>query len=331
MKANPILKKELVLGARSIKLPLALLFYSACLSVTALVTLDGMTGFGQVYREIEYETLTSIFLVLAYMQLFMICVIIPVLTAGSIAGERERQTLDIMLTAPISPLSIVLGKLFSAMCNIFLFVISSLPAMAIAFLYGGIRWEYLLIFMVSIMCIAFFSGAIGIWCSSIYKKTIVSVIMTMIVELAFFLGTILILLGYYYIKYERILETGGTIPANGIDVGWVPAILLLNPAVGFTDAIYTAYTGSSGAEMILKNSFFGNAASGLVKICPWWSWISMGVTILLGIGFVMLAAGRIDSVRRREKHRNTGHKAGRSKKQKRKEQDPHESLKEIQQ
>ena len=83
--------------------------------------------------------------------------------------------------------------------------------------------------------------------------------------------------------------------------------------------------------MILKNSFFGNAASGLVKICPWWSWISMGVTILLGIGFVMLAAGRIDSVRRREKHRNTGHKAGRSKKQKRKEQDPHESLKEIQQ
>lgn len=302
MRANPILKKELVLGARSIRFPLALLFYSGCLAATALVTLDGMTGFGRVSGGVEYETLTSIFLVLAYMQLFMICVIIPILTAGSIAGERERQTLDIMLTAPISPLSIVLGKLFSSMCNIFLFVVSSLPAMAIAFLYGGIRWEYLLIFMVSIMCIAFFSGAIGVWCSSVYKRTIVSVIMTIIVELIFFLGTILAVSAYYYVKYDRILEAGGTIPNNGINVGWVPAILLFNPGIGFTDAIYTAYTGSSGAEMILKSSFFGNAASGLMKICPWWSWISMGITILLGIGFVLLAAGRIDSVRRREKH-----------------------------
>ena len=188
------------------------------------------------------------------------------------------------------------------MCNIFLFVVSSLPAMAIAFLYGGIRWEYLLIFMVSIMCIAFFSGAIGVWCSSVYKKTIVSVIMTIIVELIFFLGTILAVLAYYYVKYDRLLESGATIPSNGINVGWVPSILLFNPGIGFTDAIYTAYTGSSGAEMILKNSFFGNAASGLVKLCPWWSWISMGITILLGMGFVLLAAGRIDSVRRREKH-----------------------------
>ncbi|MGN0293771.1 MAG: hypothetical protein ACI4D3_07200, partial [Lachnospiraceae bacterium] len=107
---------------------------------------------------------------------------------------------------------------------------------------------------------------------------------------------------YYYVKYDRILESGGTIPANGISLGWVPVILLFNPGIGFTDAIYTAYTGSSGAEMILKSSFFGNAASGLLKICPWWSWISMGITILLGVGFVLLAARRIDSVKRREKH-----------------------------
>ncbi|MDY2629097.1 MAG: ABC transporter permease subunit [Lachnospiraceae bacterium] len=303
MRANPILKKELVLGARSIKFPLALVFYSGCLSVTALVTLDSLTGFRYYYGGIDFETLTSIFMILAYMQLVMICIILPVLTAGSIAGERERQTLDIMLTAPVSPMSIVMGKLFAAMSNIFLFVISSLPAMAIAFLYGGIRWQYLLIFMVSIMCIAFFSGAIGIWCSSVYKRTIVSVIMSMIVELIFFLGTILAVMAYYYVRYEQILESTGTFPNSGINVGWVPAILLLNPAVGFTDAMFTAYTGSSGAEMVLTyTGVFGKPASGLLKLCPYWSWISMAVTLVIGFGFVILAARRIDAVRRREKH-----------------------------
>lgn len=302
MKANPILKKELVLGARSIKFPMALLFYSGCLSVTALVTLDGMTSFSYYSQGMDFETLTSIFMILAYMQLVMICIIIPILTAGSIAGERERQTLDIMLTAPVSPLSIVLGKLFASMSNIFLFVISSLPAMAIAFLYGGIRWEYLLIFMVSIMCIAFFSGAIGVWCSSVYRKTIVSVIMSMLIELIFFLGTVIAAVAYYYVRYEQILSATGSYPNNGINVGWVPAILLLNPAIGFTDAMFTAYTGSSGAEMILDRGIFGNPASDLLKICPYWSWISMAVTLILGFGFVILAARRIDAVRRKEKH-----------------------------
>lgn len=302
MRANPILKKELVLGARSIKFPMALLFYSGCLSVTALVTLDGMTSFGYYGGNIDFSSLTSIFLILAYMQLFMICIIIPILTAGSIAGERERQTLDIMLTAPVSPLSIVLGKLFASMANVFLFVISSLPAMAIAFLYGGIKWQYLLIFIVSIMCIAFFSGAIGLWCSSVYRKTIVSVIVSMIVELVFFLGTCIGVIGYYYVKYQQLLETTGGAVSGAINTGWVPAVLLFNPAIGFTDAMFTAYTGSSGAEMILNSRYFGKPASDLLKLCPYWSWISMAVTLLVGLFFVILAARRIDAVRRKEKH-----------------------------
>lgn len=303
MKANPILKKELVLGARSIKFPMALLCYSGCLAITALVTLDGITSNYRYYsNSMDFDTLTSIFMILAYMQLFMICIIIPILTAGSIAGERERQTLDIMLTSPVSPLSIVMGKLLASMSNVFLFVISSLPAMAIAFLYGGIKWQYLLIFMASIMCIAFFSGAIGIWCSSVYKKTIVSVIMGMLIELIFFVGTAMAVVAYYYVRYEQILQKTGTYPSSGINVGWVPAILLLNPGVGFTDAMFTAYTGSSGAEMILNMGIFGTPAKALTKLCPYWTWLSMGITLFFGLCFVLLAAKRIDSVRRKEKH-----------------------------
>lgn len=301
MKANPILKKELVLGARSIKFPMALLFYSGFLSLVALFTLNSFSNTYYYSDGTDFESLTSIFMVLAYIQLVMICIIIPVLTAGSIAGERERQTLDIMLTAPISPVSIVLGKLFASMANVFLFVISSLPAMSIAFLYGGIQWHYLLVFMISIMCIAFFSGAVGIWCSSVYKKTIISVIMSMAVELVFFAGTFIAIVAVYYWKYEQILRTTGAVSVSGVNVGWLPLILLLNPAVGFVDAIINAYTGVSGIEVIL-NYLSGTAAPGMEKIYPYWFWLNLAVTLLLGFFFVFLASRRIDSVRRKEKH-----------------------------
>lgn len=301
MKGNPILKKELVLGARSIKFPMAILFYSGVLSLVALFALNNFSSTYYYYGGMDFESLTMIFMALAYMQLGMICIIIPILTAGSIAGERERQTLDIMLTAPVSPLSIVLGKLFASMANIFLFVISSLPAMSIAFLYGGIQWHYLLVFMVSIMCIAFFSGAIGIWCSSVYKKTIISVIMAMAVELVFFAGTFVAIVAVYYWKYEQLLRTTGAMSVAEVKVGWLPLVLLLNPAVGFVDAIINAYTGVSGMEKILSY-LSGSVAPGLEKLYPYWSEITMVITLLLGFVFVFLAARRIDSVRRKEKH-----------------------------
>ena len=145
MKINPILKKELLLGSRSIKFPIALMFYSGIMAIVALAILAGSaSGFS---GSVEFSALTMVFFVLAFMQLVLICIIIPILTAGSIAGERERQTLDLLLTAPVSSLTIVLGKLFSSMCNVILFVVSSLPAMAIAFIYGGIQWRFLFVFL----------------------------------------------------------------------------------------------------------------------------------------------------------------------------------------
>lgn len=301
MRSNPILKKELVLGARSIKLPLALFFYSGLLSLIAVSTLASVSTTYEYYGSMNFETLTTVFMILACVQAVIICIIIPILTAGSIAGERERQTLDLMLTSPVSPWTIVMGKLLAAMSQVFLFVISSLPAMGIAFLYGGIQWRYLLIFLVAIMCVAFFCGAIGIWCSSVYKKTIVSVIMTMAVELLFFVGPFLIVVADYALKAEQVMSSSGTYSISKIYIGWTPIVLLLDPALGFADALLVAYTGGSGVQAVLE-MISSNIATGISTLYPYWSLLSLGITVLWGFGFAALAARRIDQVRRKEKH-----------------------------
>ena len=64
--------------------------------------------------------------------------IVPAVTASSISGERERQTLDLMLTTRMSAGQIVGGKLLSALSTLLLLILSSFPAVAMVFVYGGI-------------------------------------------------------------------------------------------------------------------------------------------------------------------------------------------------
>lgn len=301
MRANPILKKELVLGSRSIKFPLALMVYSGCMSLVALVFL--MVSDNNYYGGTNFETLTRIFLILAFIQLALIVIIMPVLTAGSIAGERERQTLDLLLTAPVGSVTIVLGKLMSSMCNMTLFVVSSLPAMSLAFLYGGIQWKFLLVFLAVILVTAFFCGAIGVWCASIYKRTILSIVMTLVCELIFFLGTLGIVVGIYEGKYQVALNAAGASGNVSVQMGWIPLILFLNPAVGFVDAIMQTYTGSGFIYQLLNSGYIGKIAPGLVTLSRFWAPISFIVTFLLGLLFLFLAARRLDAMRKKEKFR----------------------------
>ncbi len=302
MKANPILKKELVLGSRSIKFPIALMCYSGCMALTALGFLA--VSDTRYSGSTNFELLTTVFLILAFIQLGLICIIIPVLTAGSIAGERERQTLDLLLTAPVKSITIIFGKLLSSMCNVILFVVSSLPAMAVAFLYGGIQWKFLFIFLAAIMVTAFFCGGIGVWCASIFKKTILSIIVTLAMEMAFFLGTIVIVAGIYAGKYSFLMNTAADAASGSmstVQMGWIPAILYLNPAIGFADAMMHTYTGLNMIQNFLSSGTVGKVAPGLVSLSAHWYWISFAVTAALGVFFIFLAARRLDAVRRKEK------------------------------
>ena len=302
MRANPILKKELVLGARSIRFPLALMAYSGILAFISLLTLEGFEANYRYSGTMNFNELTYVFLILAFVQLFMICVIIPVLTAGSIAGERERQTLDIMLTAPVSPVSIVFGKLFASLFNVLLFVISSLPAMAIAFLYGGIQWQYLLIFLAAMMVIAFLSGAIGVWSSAVYKKTIISVIMTILVEFLVYAGVVIAVYAIYAFKYNQMIQQNMS-SMTAVSMGHIPALLFLSPVVGFVDALCNAYMGTSGVRILLESGSLGRVHSDVVQYSTYCQWIGLAMGLVLGLIFIFLAARKIDSVHRKEKHR----------------------------
>ena len=113
-KLNPILKKELRLGSRSIRLPLSVMFYDIVLAIVAVIAILIAALAGSSEGGVDFSGFLYIFQVIGWIQLAITLLIVPILTAGSISGEREKQTLEIMLTTPEKPLAIIWGKLLAS-------------------------------------------------------------------------------------------------------------------------------------------------------------------------------------------------------------------------
>ena len=109
-RINPILNKELRLGSRSIRLPLSVMFYDIVLAIVAVIAIFIASYAGSYDGGVDFSGFLYIYQVIGWTQLGITLLIVPILTAGSISGEREKQTLEIMLTTPKKPISIVWGK-----------------------------------------------------------------------------------------------------------------------------------------------------------------------------------------------------------------------------
>ena len=177
---NPIVKKDLQVTARSMRFSWGVFAYEAVLTLIFLLALSviqqeskSIYTTGNIYGYLIY-----LFPVLSVAQVCIVALIVPVITASSISGEKERQTFDIMLTTCMSPFSIVLGKVASAVLRILFFVTAGMPIMALAFVAGGLSWSYLFYFVLTIILLSLLSGSVGILCSSLCRRSITAVVLS---------------------------------------------------------------------------------------------------------------------------------------------------------
>lgn len=185
---NPVLNKEIKLRFRSFKGFLGVFFYLLVLGIIALgfIIVDTMYSPSAIFSPMQSRMMYSI---LSFIQMALIIFMTPGLTSGVISGERERQTLNILLTTPQSSTSIILSKLISSISYLLLMMISSLPLYSIVFLFGGVApsllvttFSYYFVTMVMI-------GSLGVLFSTLIRKTIIASITTYGVALFLTAGT----------------------------------------------------------------------------------------------------------------------------------------------
>ena len=174
---NPVLMKEMKLRFRSFKSFSGLLFYLATLGIFMTGFILVATDFGRI-SFITPELSYLLFILLSVVQMGLVMFITPGVTAGAISSEREKQTLNMLLTTTQSATQIILGKLLSSIAFIILMLMAGLPIYSIVFLFGGVAPTQVLMTFAYFLLTLVTIGSIGIFFSTITKRTVVSMIST---------------------------------------------------------------------------------------------------------------------------------------------------------
>lgn len=132
----------------------------------------------------------AIFGGLLLVETLLVLVLAPAFTTGAISLEREKQTLDLLVTTPLSTLGMVTGKLLSALTYVFLLIIASIPLASLVFVFGAVGPEDLLRGYVFLFALAFGMGAIGLFISALVKRTQTATVITLVLVLVLSIGTI---------------------------------------------------------------------------------------------------------------------------------------------
>lgn len=301
MRLNPIVKRDVRVQSRSMKICWGVFAYEVILAIVFFLAMLIIQQQSIYYTNNIYSTLVWLYPVLAVTQFVILGVTVPVRTASAISGERERQTFDIMMTTGMTPFSVIIGKVMTAIVQSMLFVIASMPIMALSFVIGGMSWSYLFWFLAIALLISIFSASIGILCSSICKRSVSAVLMSYGFYLIFFIVTFLpyILYEIFNVGYaDSAIQRGYSYRENII---FLP--LLLNPTVYLIEFFAELMEGES-----MVNTF--SNLTGMVKtrgpinlVTTGHRWMIVSTILFLAVSFLFLrlAAKRINPIKRRAK------------------------------
>ncbi len=290
MRINPVMEKELKVKMRGWKAPALITSYLGFLGLVVWMVFVSNNYLSRYYApSFNPRVALSAYNVLAILQFCLLMFIIPPMTGGAVSGERERQTLDLLLCTNFHPLSIVLGKMSATVAHAMLLITASLPIMGTVFLFGGIRLRDLLLLMAFYLVTALFVASMGIFYSTVFRRSTVAIIMSYLTLGALSVGTFVFMAMYYVFRHSLY--------GTQFTYGEVMLFLTPNPIYAFSMMLENSDMG-----FILLDIFFGirrigmAQGSGMVNIKPWAA--NMIFNTLAAMVFILLASWRIRIVKK---------------------------------
>lgn len=104
--------------------------------------------------------------------LFAIVLLLPATACSAISGEREKQTLALLLISRIRPSALVIEKLLSQLLPMTTLLLITVPMLGVAFLLGGVELGDVLLILCLLLTTTIQVGAAAILCSSIFHSSV---------------------------------------------------------------------------------------------------------------------------------------------------------------
>ena len=169
---NPIFDRELLTLLRS-KKAFALLAVYAGLSVAIVLASWPRDQMSVLLQGAISRELLGLF---ALGQTLLLGLLVPATLGGAITREKEGETLDLLLATPLSVDRILVGKLLSGLAYFLILMVTSVPAVLLCFLIGGLSWSDVAGLYVFLMLQAVLYGVISLTCSTFFHRTHTAVI-----------------------------------------------------------------------------------------------------------------------------------------------------------
>ena len=177
---NPVLIRELLVNLRSTRAFVLQFVYVIFLGVLVYFYWPGGED---ATRQVSAGVARRLFDLFFLGQFFLVALVAPTFAAGSITGEKERKTYEMLLASPLKPSTILIGKLLSSLTYIVLLILSSLPLMILCFLLGGILLsEITRAYLVLILAAGTF-GLMSVACSCYFRRTSSALVVSYLVIL----------------------------------------------------------------------------------------------------------------------------------------------------
>ena len=180
LRDNPVLIRELLVNLRSPRSFVLQFLYVAFLGVVVYFYWPAGGGAGaQVSSGVARRLFDLFFLG----QFFLVALVAPSFAAGSITGEKERKTYEMLLASPLEPTTILVGKLLSSLTYLVLIILSSLPLMMLCFLLGGVLLSEIARAYIVLLLAAGTFGLMSVACSSLFRRTSSALVVSYLVIL----------------------------------------------------------------------------------------------------------------------------------------------------
>jgi ABC-2 type transport system permease protein len=216
---------------------LALIAYGAYLEVAPLARLQTQfgggvfNGSGVTGANASASIGQAIFAQLSIFQLLLIAVLAPAFTTGAISLEREKATLDLLITTPLRPGAIVVGKLLSALGFVVLMIVAAIPVSALVLMYGGASVDDIVRQQVVLLVSAIGFGVIGLFFSALTKRTQTATVITYSAILVLVVGT------FFIWQFWNAGATASAAAPFGSAASAPEELLYLNPAVAMVEIV----------------------------------------------------------------------------------------------
>jgi ABC-type transport system involved in multi-copper enzyme maturation permease subunit len=225
VRLNPVLDRELRERVRGPRALVVLTLYLGLLVVVFYFVYraqaSGKTGDTIAIAPTDVARIgRGIFEWVLFIMLILILVLVPGLSAGSIAGERERQTLVPMQVTGLKARSIVTGKIAASLAFLFLLILASLPLFSLSYLIGGIDMRQALGGLGAVLLTGVVLACVATACSAYARRVQTATVLAY--------GVVLLLTAGSFLAYSAgVLLTGRNEAGNHPPT----MILVANPVV----------------------------------------------------------------------------------------------------